>query len=99
MPRFALARNRAVSFAAVVAVSAGAGALAAVMALSPSPEPARAARDLGPPAAVSSGERPDDFAQSYSPYCQTAQGVCTLPSALPIGSPCDCGGTPGRVIP
>lgn len=39
------------------------------------------------------------IAQTYSAYCQTPQGVCVLPSAEPIGSTCQCDGTPGRVIP
>ena len=38
-------------------------------------------------------------AQTLSPYCQTPQGVCTLPSAMPIGSPCSCDGISGTIVP
>ncbi len=44
--------------------------------------------------------------QTYlSRYCQTQLGICELPTALPVGSPCQCAGTTadstteGRVVP
>ncbi len=38
-------------------------------------------------------------AQTYSPYCQTPEGICTLPSALPVGSACMCGPVAGTIVP
>jgi hypothetical protein len=68
----------------------------------PDPEPALeapapelgASRGLTLPAA---GDR--DVVQTYSPYCQTPAGICTMASSLPVGATCVCGGQSGRVVP
>jgi hypothetical protein len=64
----------------------------------PAAEPATRSLTVAPsaPSGASSGK---PLAQTYSAYCQTSQGVCVLATAQPIGSACQCAGTPGRVIP
>lgn len=39
------------------------------------------------------------FSQQMAGSCRTPTTVCPLPSALPIGAPCDCGGQPGSAAP
>ena len=38
------------------------------------------------------------LAQQYSPKCQTPSQVCYV-DAQPVGSPCQCNGEPGTVVP
>jgi hypothetical protein len=95
---------------ALIAGAAGVVAIALVVGLRTAPEPAAeppvpALRPAAPgpaadaPATRGLGAQQGYQAQSYSAYCQTSQGTCTLPTALPIGSPCDCGGVPGQIVP
>ena len=63
-------------------------------------EPATRSLTIAPKAPAARGTESEPMAQSFRAYCQTSQGVCVLPSAQPIGSPCTCpDGAGGRVIP
>ncbi len=89
---------------AVIAILAAAGVTGALQLTNrPAAPPAPAAQTApAAPAAQSASDaalrRPFLVTQSYSSKCSTGSSICIVP-AQPVGSPCNCGGATGTIIP